>query len=61
MSDEQVNWGLSFIQDKYSSYSPKALESVQDALLQDCPDCHGTGVEHRTDDPCIYCFGEGYI
>lgn len=53
---------LPFINDRYSSYSPDAMEYIQDALIQDCPDCHGTGIEPKTDDyPCDLCFGEGYI
>jgi DnaJ-class molecular chaperone len=47
--------------DRYSSYSPDALEYIQDALIQDCPDCHGSGVEDDGEAPCVYCFGEGYI
>jgi DnaJ-class molecular chaperone len=59
---EQINWGLTYIQETYGSYSPEALSQVNDAALQDCPDCYGTGIEPRTVDfPCEFCYGEGYI
>jgi DnaJ-class molecular chaperone len=57
--EEQVNWGLDYIQ---RSYSPEALFEVNDAVLHDCPDCYGTGIEPRTVDfPCEFCYGEGYV
>lgn len=52
-SGEQVQWAR--------SYSPESLEYIQDALLQDCPECYGSGQEDDTSYPCTHCYGEGYI
>lgn len=40
--------------------SRKYTDLWDDAI--ECVECHGTGIEKRTDDdPCPACYGEGYV